>query len=627
MSIVNAIQSGQKLYSTTSNSNINISVGDGNSNINVTGGDINIATGNGNQNITANSNGSLAIVTGDFGTDVIKASAFDAFISTNGGDDKVLLDATSFDIDAGEGNNTVAVKGNVNNTTAQNKVTFGNGNDTLIASANNLTVNDGDGNLTAITYGDNLNLTSGNGTHNIGFWGDNININLGDGNTAIQTLDQTIASANSSTIATLEQYGVIDAIEKATSISSIVTERKILSSSNTDVVQSIIDEYSLNTTEAAALRQLYTSGKINETYADGTPKYVLIASPALSTVNGKTTYVIGVRDGQNHTWSYSDYSQGVKAASTSAYTKGNFQNGKECIATSAGWTTENVSGQVGTLYQDVTKTTYLIDGSSSVNITAGKGTKNIALTGSSDGNSNIFMSLGDGNSNVSVTNGYAVVGTETSGVKGEMKNVSTSVYVSGKSYNSPLILDTNKDGKVSAAAGLGVDVDGDGIADGAAVDGDKMLAMSDINGNGTIDGTEVFGNNTVNPFTGEAIKAANGFEALKAVAESAKASTGIECIKDGNVDMAALKQALATVGVKLGLISGANNTELEELTDVSYINVADYKEVEATGDVQNRQLGSYSDADGKTYSIDDVWFASSIKEEDNFFKALQNFSI
>ncbi len=623
MSLVSALQSGNYNYLTgKNNSNVSITTGTGNSNIDVVGGNISISTGNGNQTITADAANNLNISTGSIGTDVIKASAFSAIIDTNDSNDTIILNATSFDIDAGNGDNTVAVKGDTSNKTAQNSIKLGNGNDTVIASANNLSIEDGNGSLTAITCGDNTSIESGNGTHSIAFWGDNIDIKVGDGNANIQTLDKTIATASSATLATLDQYGIIDAIEDATTLDSIITSRTTIANYSDDPVSSIIKQYNLSGTEAATLKSLYTSGAIYDTYKDGTPKYVIVKSPQLSSQEGKDVYVIAARDGDKHTYSVNSYKNQIKN------NPHNFTgDGRECIATSVDWATDTESGYVGSIYKDTTTTNYLIDGTSNASITTGSGTKNIALTAAADGNSTIDLNLGNGTNNVSITNGFTVSDVTTD-IINTLQKVSTSVFVATNTYNSPLVLDTNKDGKVSATAGTGVDVDGDGIADGAATDGDKMLAMSDMNANGQIDGTEVFGNKTVNPFTGEAINAANGFEALKLVAQSAESVTGLDCIDaDGNVTIATLKQALATVGVNLGFISDANNTELEDIKDVTSINTSSYKEVDATGAVQNRQLGSYVDADGNVQSVDDVWFASSLNQDENFFKTFANFTI
>ena len=181
-------------------------------------------------------------------------------------------------------------------------------------------------------------------------------------------------------------------------------------------------------------------------------------------------------------------------------------------------------------------------------------------------------------------------------------------YVNDGQTLSPLVVDYNQDGKVSAQAGMGVDIDGDGKADGAATDGDKMLAMSDTNGNGTIDGTEVFGNKTVNPFTGKALNAKNGFEALKQIAQSATEKTGINCFDGKNVDLNKLKQALSAIGVNLGFVSGNNNTQLEALSKINKINVFDYLNKKETGKVQHNQQGSGTSSDGSVMKVDDVWF-------------------
>ena len=172
----------------------------------------------------------------------------------------------------------------------------------------------------------------------------------------------------------------------------------------------------------------------------------------------------------------------------------------------------------------------------------------------------------------------------------------------------PLVVDFNGDGKVDAQAGIGVDIDGDGKVDGAAVNGDKMLAMSDMNGNGTIDGTEVFGNKTVDPFTGKPINAKNGFEALKQIAISAEKETGVKCFDGKNVDLQKLQQCLATKGIKLGFVSDENNTEVEDLSKINKINVADYIDTHEEGDVQHNQQGSGTDEDGNKVRIDDIWF-------------------
>ena len=184
------------------------------------------------------------------------------------------------------------------------------------------------------------------------------------------------------------------------------------------------------------------------------------------------------------------------------------------------------------------------------------------------------------------------------------------IKVSGNySTGSPLVLDTNGNGQIEAASGMGVDVNNDGKADGAGVNGDKMLAMDDLNGNGKIDGAEVFGNETVNAFTGEKMNAENGFEALKILAESAEANSGNDVIDDkGIVNLELLKDALAGIGVNLGLIGDNNVTELEGLGDVASIGTS-FKELpETDGTALHLQEGSLFTKDGEERLVHDVWF-------------------
>ncbi|HSA06686.1 MAG TPA: hypothetical protein P5556_05870, partial [Candidatus Gastranaerophilales bacterium] len=148
-------------------------------------------------------------------------------------------------------------------------------------------------------------------------------------------------------------------------------------------------------------------------------------------------------------------------------------------------------------------------------------------------------------------------------------NNNTGYVLNQRNYStgSPLIFDMDNDG-VEAQHGIGVDVDNDGKADGAAVGGDKMLAMGDLNGNGKIDGSEVFGNETINPFTGEKLNAENGFEALKLIAEAAEQKTGLDIIQGNHVLIEELQKALAQNNIALGLISDNNVSNLEGLNDI-----------------------------------------------------------
>lgn len=180
---------------------------------------------------------------------------------------------------------------------------------------------------------------------------------------------------------------------------------------------------------------------------------------------------------------------------------------------------------------------------------------------------------------------------------------------------SPVTVDLNGDGKVSGQAGKGVDLDGDGKADGAATNGDGMLAMGDVNGNGKIDGTEVFGDKTVDPFTGQAINASNGYEAMQAVAKSAQQHTGINSMdQEGNVDLFKLRGAVqqGTNGKgSLGFISDDNVTNLQSLESANIQSInTNYKEqaYDRNADVQHRQAAQATTRDGQQRLSEDLWF-------------------
>lgn len=601
MGLIDALKAGNYQFFNNSTANITIKTGEGNNNINVTGGNINIATGNGNQFINAFTTNNLSITTGLTGQDYINANAFKGIINTGGSDDTIKFTGTSFDIDALDGNKTVLVNGNVNDTQSQNSITLGNGALNQIRStANNVDITNGNGDLQLGFIGNNVDVNAGNGNHSIGFWGNNIDMNLGNGNNSIQTLDFSLLNNN------FNDFGAADVLASQLKLSGkdVISTQVINSNVNSsDVKAAIAAKYNLSPQEIATLNSLDLSKTLA---ADGGPLYVIGRSIVKSTP-GNPVYVVCQRDSVGHTWSVTNH---------------------ECIASDTGaWNKTNIDYTSTTTVQEKYKNIYTLNGVSNVDINTGNGNNNIALTSDVKGSSNIAINLGNAptGNNIYIRNGYVTedptVYTDT--VQQSTK-LTTTTWDNAQTHTSPLVVDYNKDGKIDATAAMGVDIDNNGAADGAATGGDKMLAMSDFSGNGAIDGKEVFGDQTVSPFTGERINAANGFEALKVIAEQAKQYTGIDCLKNGSVDLQALKTALATKGVNLGFISGNNVTELEDLGHVAAINVDNYAEVDATGDVQHRQLGSYTDTDGSTQKTDDVWFtAQPTANKDNFFEILK----
>lgn len=552
MSIVDALKNGRVDYTGNKSSNVKIELGNGNANINVRGNNVDITTGTGNQNVVV------------LGNDV---------------DIKLDTNALS-DWDSSLDQDMVAVvsdKGTVN-------------------------INTGDGNDTALTVADNVNIEMGKGDHLVGFWGDDVKIKADDGSNTIMTMDKMIANGTISENTTIlgEKIGqaAIDAVELRTTESTELLYDITSETGNNgkaDFMKKMQDTYKLDDSNMKMLDKLYENGELFKEYAKGVPAYAIVQSVTQKNADGSAKYVLARVDGQNddgyiHTRGLQD---------------GTF---KECIATKQRGTNSYTVEQEYTR-ETATRTIYKVDGTKNLDIDLANGkTNNIDVTSTGI----VDIKAGDFDfSRIKVDAEVKVIGDPD-----VVKNVYTEPARRiawgtniGETYTSPIIVDFNKDGKVDATSGnTGIDADGNGIADGAATGGDKMLAMSDMNGNGKVDGSEVFGDQTVSPFTGEKINATNGFEALKTIAQQAEEKTGIKCYSGGLVDLQALKSALATVGVNLGFISDDNVTELEDLAHVVALNVDNYNQVDEEGDVQHRQQGSYVANDGQTYGANDVWF-------------------
>ena len=552
MSIVDALKNGRVEYTGNKSSNVKIELGNGNANIDVRGNNVNIKTGTGNQNVVV------------LGNDV---------------DIKLDTNALS-DWDSSLDEDMVAV----------------------VSDKGTVKINTGDGNDTALTVADNVNIEMGKGDHLVGFWGDDVKIKADDGSNTIMTMDKMIANGTISENTTIlgEKIGqaAIDAVELRTTESTELLYDITSETGNNgkaDFMKKMQDTYKLDASNMKMLDTLYENGELFKEYAKGVPAYAIVQSVTQKNADGSAKYVLARVDGQNddgyiHTRGLQD---------------GTF---KECIATKQRGTNSYTVEQEYTR-EKATRTTYKVDGTKNLDIDLANGkTNNIDVTSTGI----VDIKAGDFDfSKIKVDAEVKVIG-DPDVVKNvytePARKISWGTNV-GATYTSPIIVDFNRNGKVDAASGnTGIDADGNGIADGAATGGDKMLAMSDMNGNGKVDGSEVFGDQTVSPFTGEKINAANGFEALKTIAQQAEEKTGIKCYSGGLVDLQALKSALATVGVNLGFISDDNVTELEDLAHVVALNVDNYNQVEADGDVQHRQQGSYVANDGQTYGANDVWF-------------------
>ena len=521
------------------------------------------------------------------------------------GDDIVTANSNNNKITAESGKNQIYINGN------NNYVEGGKDEDYIVSIGEHNDLHGGDGNDMMLSIGNNNKIDGGNGDNYIAFQGNHLYVTDGDGDSMFRTLDFAIMEGK------FEQYG--DYLENQLETKTIKEGVLLNSQTNTEVIDvstaTNVNDY---ISKLSDVDKEYI-GKIDLTAKndDGSPKYYIAKGKSdglyhIYEGSGKSYKAIaGFKDGNR------DYD---KVASGNGYL--NISNG---TVVDDGVTTTTKT----TKYRETTVNTFgdlqerNLKGLEDITIDAKNGADNIKVNVSkdltikgddvkdTDKAKNIFVvgniKLGDDYGNITQKTGN--VKEYTKDEKSNSGDSKGKVLTDGYSTSSPLIVDFNKDGKVSAKAGIGVDIDGNGYSDGAAVDGDKMLAMSDMNGNGVVDGTEVFGDKTVNPFTGEALNAKNGFEALSMIAQEAEKHTGINCINsNGDVDLRKLQEALKTVNINLGFISDYNNTTLEDLAHVASINVSNYAEQKETGEVQHNQLGSYTDTDGQTHKTDDVWF-------------------
>ena len=576
-------------------------------------------------------------------------------VITESGDDNVMLTGDFNMVLDDSGNNAVYSVGN-NNTIATL-----NGDNVIYSQGNLNEIITNNGNQYIESHGHGNLIDAGNGSHMIFFTGDSNDVNFGDGNTtvhffgdqnvihggngnhSVKTLDWLIEQGQYTEYADLvESYAKVSqkteltqSIKQETDVTATTDKdlgtgsAKLTTQSGTENIKGVPSKAELlnmlSSGEKAAAEKLDLTEQYN-----GEPRYIFAYGSGDKQVHvydrkaGKTPKsIVKLAQGNNYLYgkneavqtnaegiaTYITYSQ---TATTNTASSGNYSD----VAPNGGTVgyTYSIRGSIDTY----TTTTQYDWGHMNNAIYLGNGTQEVYYTGSGA----IFAKDQNGcatQPSTYVTRGGIETKQDTTY---DNRTYDIQYFTGGTTYSqkiigassskvttgSPLIVDFNQDGKVSAEAGKGVDVDNNGTADGAATGGDKMLAMSDRNGNGKIDGSEVFGDQTVDPFTGQKINAANGFEALKVVAQSAYNATGINCIDKGNVDLQALKVALSLIGVNLGFISDNNVTNLEDLAHVKAINVENYQTQQESGAVQHNQLGSYTSTDGTQHKVDDVWF-------------------
>lgn len=644
MSLVNALQNGKTVAKLGSNADVTINLGYGNAKIEVEGKDVDIDTECGDHVVLVDASGDFSFDAGHCGIDVVKADVKgNAEITTRESDDYIDLKVGGkFIVNAGcdeppclddipedkkddpryTDNDIVKIRGNLEDFSSSNFVSTGEGTDNVRIIANNTDVKKGDGDLLKLgIYGDN-NTVNTDAKHNIvGFWGDDFTINgTGQGYKYVKTFDEAFKDKQ------FLDFGFEELLDQETyagkSVDTVITERL----TGKDNLDDVAKQYNLTDSQVATLREL----DLTKTTEKGNPYYLLYKQG--------DNYQIGYRNDRNQVYSLDGKlvttSSSKSSSSSSSSTSGNTRTVTTTTTTTT--TTNNLTGVANLDVErekEITKETYTTE---YYNI---DGVKNTTINFTNNGKYEIDITASDGfvkfngkdvcdndiTQNIRVKGGYVQADVSLDrDISYEMeklglsagnitKRTSTSSSTSSYSYNikDPLILDTNKDGIVSTIktnTNYGIDINGDGIADGAGNSGDKMLAMSDMNNTGTIDGTELFGDGTVSPFTGKKLNAANGFEALKMIALEAKQYVDIDCMNGDNVDIQKLAQALARVNVRLGLVGGNNNTSLEGLGDIQSINVAYRSLDDLDTPVQHRQQSTYTTTDGKQYKADDVVF-------------------
>jgi hypothetical protein len=180
------------------------------------------------------------------------------------------------------------------------------------------------------------------------------------------------------------------------------------------------------------------------------------------------------------------------------------------------------------------------------------------------------------------------------------------------SSRSPLVLDLNGDGvgTISKDAGVQFDHDADGTLDYTGwVDSRDALLTLDLNGNGSIDsGREIFGNNTL---LADGSKASNGFEALAQYDDN----------KDGKID------AQDAIYSKLQLWQDANSDGVSQSNELTGLEANRVQAINLDFNLSDKvengnsyaQVGSYTNTQGQTLEMTDVWFATGKVPTDDLF--------
>jgi hypothetical protein len=174
---------------------------------------------------------------------------------------------------------------------------------------------------------------------------------------------------------------------------------------------------------------------------------------------------------------------------------------------------------------------------------------------------------------------------------------------------SPLTFDLNGDGKVGTTGienGRKFDLNGDGKLDQTAWagKGDGVLTF-DRDGDGVAgaDGRELLGDNTDVDGDGKADGHANGFQALRALAEK---HLGKAAVADGKLDAKEIKALEDKAGLRMNVDGVMKKPSELGITSLSLNYAEAGRNADANGN-EHRQLGSFT-INGQERQANDVWF-------------------
>ena len=189
----------------------------------------------------------------------------------------------------------------------------------------------------------------------------------------------------------------------------------------------------------------------------------------------------------------------------------------------------------------------------------------------------------------------------TASVSSGYSGSSTSDQIYNYILTSPLVFDLDGDGKTSTSKTTRqFDIDNDGQLDTISEVGSKDgLLVMDADGDGKVgeNATEVFGNHTANG------KFANGFEALKAIAQK---ELGEAAVADGKLDASEIKALESKVKLSMQVNGQEKSLSKLGITNIDLDYNAQHIGVDENGNTQGES--SAFTQKGKDKTIVDVWF-------------------